>query len=422
MFGRIFMVFLCVHVMTIQVAIASPFVEGNVPVKNESRQYAPPPTPRPQLPSIPLPPLPRQQSPSQGEITESPKKRWNFVGRIDERIIVMDTQSGEILSFSEGESLSGGCVATSSGVLCGKEAAGRKRVPQPVHQEENGASRLDELIFSAQSIVQKCVQLDETLKSEMVRTNVALKERETGIDQLKMDLETQKMRQNQLLAVQNVLQEQLTSSQQILEKTRSENVKIKDDVAFLLTTNAVLERAKGIKSSPPDAERATFGSNLKETGSTTSPQYVTPRQSLDKTGAEKAKLKDDVAYLLTTNALLERGKGIKSSPPDAERATFGSNLKETGSTTSPQYVTPRQSLDKTGAENAKIKDDVAYLLTTIALLERVKGIKYRLPGAEGTPVVLNPKEDRGAAYSPSLASKSPEESKTPIDVNNWRDK
>jgi len=192
----------------------------------------------------------------------------------------------------------------------------------------------------------------------MVKTNIALKEREIGIDLLKMDLEDQKLHQEQLLAEQKNLQEHLASSQQALEKTRVENAKIKDEVAFLLTTNAMLERVKGIKNRLPGTERSPFVLNTKDAGESVSRLPVIPLQT-----------------------------------PERNRA-----------------------------ENANTKDEVAYLLTTIALQERVKGLKYRLPDVEGTSFTLNAKEDRGTIGPKSVTPKSPEGSKAAIEMNNRSDK
>ena len=112
MFTRIVIACLSTMVLAAQVVSASPFVEGNIPLKNESKGVAA--APRPQLPTMPLPPLPSSHQGSSPE--QQPKKRWDFVGKIDNHVIVFDTSSGDMLTVSDGESLAGGCVATSSGV------------------------------------------------------------------------------------------------------------------------------------------------------------------------------------------------------------------------------------------------------------------------------------------------------------------
>jgi len=283
MFTRIVTVCLSTIVLAAQVVSASPFVEGNAPQKNEPKPAAV--AARPQLPTMPLPPLP---SSHQGNSLEPAKKRWDFVGKIDNRVIVTDTLSGDMLSLAEGENLAGGCIATSNGVYCGKDAAEKRRAPKVERSRVNEVNRLDELIFSAQNIAQKCIQLDETLKSEIVKTNLVLKDRESEIGLLKQELLTLKQEREQLLVGQKILQEQLPAIQTSLQKAQSENIKGRDDMAFLLTTIALLKREKGTSYRLPGAEGRVFkGSdgttillNLKEDISATTPESV-PRVSAE---------------------------------------------------------------------------------------------------------------------------------------------
>lgn len=253
MFTRIVTVCLGTTVLAAQVVSASPFVEGNAPQKNEPKSAAV--AARPQLPTMPLPPLP---SSHQGDNQEPAKKRWDFVGKIDNRVIVTDTLSGDILSLAEGDSLAGGCIATSNGVYCGKDAAEKKRAPKVESSRINEANRLDELIFSAQNIAQKCIQLDDTLKSEIVKTNIVLKKRETEIELLKKELHALKQDRVQLLSDHKAIQEQLPTIRASLQKAQSENIKGKDDMAFLLTTIALLKREKGTSYTLPGAEGRVF--------------------------------------------------------------------------------------------------------------------------------------------------------------------
>jgi hypothetical protein len=240
------MVCLTTTVLAAEMATASPFVEGNTPQKNEPKPVTA--AARPQLPTAPLPPLP---SSHQGSAAELPKRRWDFVGKIDNRVIVTDTLSGEILSLTEGESLPGGCVATSGGVYCGKDATEKKRTPRAETRTVDPAHRLDELIFSAQSIAQKCIQLDDTLKSEIVRTNLVLKDRDAELTLARQELQAQKQTLEQLDTERVALQNQL-------QKVKAENTKIKDDTAFLLTTIALLKHEKGASYKLPGAEGRIF--------------------------------------------------------------------------------------------------------------------------------------------------------------------
>jgi hypothetical protein len=246
MVTRIVIACLTTTLLVVRLATASPFVEGNTHQKNEPKPVAT--APRPQLPTVPLPPLP---SSHQGSGTEMPKRRWDFVGKIDNRVIVTDTLSGEILSLTEGESLPGGCVATSGGVYCGKDATEKKRAPRAEVRTVDPAHRLDELIFSAQSIAQKCIQLDDTLKSEIVKTNLVLKDRDAELTLTKQELQTQKQIYEQLKT------EQIAQQNKLL-KTQAENTKIKDDTAFLLTTIALMKHGKSSPYQLPGAEGRIF--------------------------------------------------------------------------------------------------------------------------------------------------------------------
>ncbi len=161
MFIRIVTVGLITTALAAQIAAASPFVEGNTPQKNETKPVTTG-APKPQLPTVPLPPLPGAHP---GNTILPHKKRWEFTGKIDNRVIVTDTQTGEILSLAGGESLAGGCVACLVGVHCVKVASVKKRSTRVDPRTVDPARRLDDLIFSAQSIAQKCIQLDDTLKS-----------------------------------------------------------------------------------------------------------------------------------------------------------------------------------------------------------------------------------------------------------------
>lgn len=253
MFSRIVTVCLSTIVLTAPLVCASPFVEGNAPQKNEPKPAAV--AARPQLPTMPLPPLPSSR---QGNSLEPVKKRWNFVGKIDNRVIVTDTLSGDMLSLADGESLAGGCIATSNGVYCGKDATEKKRAPKVESSRVNEVNRLDELIFSAQNIAQKCIQLDETLKSEIVSTNSVLKDRESEIGMLKQELHALKQEREQMLVDQKILQEQLPIIQTSVQKYQSENMKYRDDMAFLLTTIALLKREKGAAYRLPGADGRIF--------------------------------------------------------------------------------------------------------------------------------------------------------------------
>jgi hypothetical protein len=299
MVGKIVITFLCVMAMATQETIASPFLDGAVPQKSEPRPSAPVPAPRPhvpamplpRLPSVPLPTLPVQQNPGHGSVDESPRQRWIYIGRIDNQVFVTDTQTGEMVSFPEGETLAGGCIATATGVLCGKDAMDRKAVPKE-NKKADDAHKLDELIFSVKDIAQKCSQFDGAFKSEMqkkssqlneheaelkkLKTNLeirkmgleqllmeqkalqeqlvangTLKERDAEIQRLRTDLENRTQSLDQLLLEQQVLKEQLAMSQQSLSKAEMENVKIKDENAFLIINIALLEKVKGIRSNPP---------------------------------------------------------------------------------------------------------------------------------------------------------------------------
>jgi len=333
MSGKIFISFLCVIAMTTKVTIASPFLDGAVPQKNESGPSAPavapkiqlPPMPLPKFPALPLPKLPVQKSPDQGQVIEFPTKRWVFVGRIDNQVFVTDTQSGEMVSFPEGASLAGGCVATYSGVICGKDATERKAAPRVESRKASDAYKLDELIFSARDIAQKCIQLDDTFKSEILkngslqserenelkmlktdleirklgqeqlvmeqkalqeqlRINGTLKERDAEIKLLSIDLEIRKLNQEQLLLEQQVLKEQLVLSRQLLKKTEMEHTKIKDENAFLITSIAVLERVKGLRfklpkpgdSSIRGLDGSTFTLDLKKNSGPTAAEPARP--------------------------------------------------------------------------------------------------------------------------------------------------
>lgn len=247
MFTRIVAVCLTTTALAAQIATASPFVEGNTPQKNEPKAVATG-APKPHLPTVPLPPLPGV---TPGAPLLSAKKRWEFTGKIDNRVIVTDTQSGEILSLAEGESLPGGCIAAFDGVHCGKDAAEKKRSVRVETRTVDPAHRLDELIFSAQSIAQKCIQLDDTLKSEIVRTNKTLQGKEAELTQAKQELDSQKQSLEQLETERTTLQKKLLQAQ-------AQIAKYKDDTAFLLTTIALLKQQKGATYKLPGAEGHIF--------------------------------------------------------------------------------------------------------------------------------------------------------------------
>lgn len=311
MAGKTFISFLCVIVMTTQVTIASPFLDGNAPQKNESRPSAPAPAPKQQLPAIPLPkfpslPLPKlpvQKSPDQAPLIESPAKRWIFVGRIDNQVFVTDTQSGEMVSFPEGATLAGGCVATFSGVLCGKDATDRKAAPRVESRRGNDAYKLDELIFSAKDIAQKCIQLDDTFKSEILKNGSLLNERESELKMLKTDLEIRKLGQEQLLMEQKALQEQLRTNGTLRERDAEiKLLNINLEITKLNHDQLLLEQKV-----------------LKE-------QLAISRESLEKSATENLKIKDENAYLITSIAVLERVKGLKFKLPDTgDRTIKGSD-------------------------------------------------------------------------------------------------
>ena len=269
MFIKIVTVGLITTALAAQIAGASPFVEGNTPQKNETKPVTAG-APKPQLPTVPLPPLPGAHP---GNTILPHKKRWEFTGKIDNRVIVTDTQTGEILSLAEGESLAGGCVASFDGVHCGKDATDKKRPSRIEPRTVDPARRLDELIFSAQSIAQKCIQLDDTLKSEIARSSLTLQGKEAELTQARQELNNQKQTLEQLETERTTLQEQLL-------KARAENTKYKDDTAFLLTTIALLQQQKGAAYRLPGAEghifKGTDGGttillNLKETTPATEP-------------------------------------------------------------------------------------------------------------------------------------------------------
>ncbi|MDY0383720.1 hypothetical protein [Trichlorobacter sp.] len=272
MFTRTAVVCLNTVLLTAWTAAASPFIEGNTPQKNEPKPTVS--VSRPQLPTIPLPPLPSLSS--DGSLMPL-KKRWEYTGTIDNRIIVTDTYTGDILSMAAGERLPGGCLATLEGIYCGKDAAEKKRTLRSEQRTVDPAQRLDELIFSAQNIASKCSQLDDTLKSELLRTTLVLQERDNKLSQASQELETQKKILEQLTTERDGLQEQLQS-------IRNENVKFKEDSAFLLTTIALLKQQKGTPYNLPGAEGRIFKGNngnttillnLKETAGETEPDTPT---------------------------------------------------------------------------------------------------------------------------------------------------
>lgn len=242
MFIRVLSVVIAVSLLLAQLAVASPFLEGNVPKKNEAKPEST--APKAKLPSTPLPPLPL---PGGGQSALPLKQRWEFVGNINNRVIVTDTQSGEILSLADGESLGGGCVATATGVYCGKGASEKRSKASRSTQNDNTV-RLSDLVFSAQNIAQKCVQLDETLKTEMAHSSLALKDREKEVDHLKHELQLSKNEQERLQGEKKLTLQQLDASHASLQKALTEKKQAKDEVALLLTTIELLKRDKATSS------------------------------------------------------------------------------------------------------------------------------------------------------------------------------